>query len=218
MATTGVRAPPALRRADRDAAGAGPYLRLIAQLIPATAATNANPSNASPSPPPANRSIRSTIIAAPFPAPGRALLVVAYRNSVLVQLDRNPLEVGVLGWAVVTGVGRFVGLVFDPVVNVPPSALPFWLSIAWHSLLVVGGTVALVGAFWRDAITGVLVTRAAMWPLSAGGALYALGLAAAGQWRPATAVTVFAVTFGWRAAQITHNVRVVRRSRPGTAI
>lgn len=132
--------------------------------------------------------------------------MVVRRGDVLIPMDRNPLEIGLLAWAAITGGGRLIALyIGDP--SVPPTGIPQWGDIAWHLLLLCGSVAALTGAYWRDAITGVLVVRAAMWPLSAGATVYAVGLALAGQWRPAAAVGLFGAVFAWRAAQIGSHLR-----------
>lgn len=132
--------------------------------------------------------------------------MVVRRGEILMPMDRNPLEIGLLAWAAITGGGRLIALhAGDP--SVPPTGIPEWGDIAWHLLLLLGSAAALVGAYWPDAITGVLIVRAAMWPLSAGATVYAVGLGLAGQWRPALAVALFAGVFAWRAAQIGSHLR-----------
>lgn len=132
--------------------------------------------------------------------------MVVRRGDVLIPMDRNPLEIGLLAWAAVTGGGRLIGLAAGDTA-IPPTGIPAWADLAWHLLLLLGSLAALAGAYWPDAITGVLIVRAAMWPLSAGAGVYAVGLGVAGQWRSTTAVGLFAAVFAWRAVQIGAHLR-----------
>lgn len=128
--------------------------------------------------------------------------MVVRRGDVLIPMDRNPLEIGLLAWAAVTGGGRLIGLAVGDTA-VLPTGIPPWADLAWHILLLLGSLSALAGVYCPDAITGELIVRAAMWPLSAGAGVYAVGLALAGQYRSALAVGLFSFVFAWRARQIT---------------
>jgi hypothetical protein len=132
--------------------------------------------------------------------------VVVRRGDVLVPLDRNPLETWLLGLCVLSGAQSFA---------VRPDHLPVWAAWAWYGLLVLGGIAGLVGAYWRDAITGVLIVRAAMIPVGTGAYLWAAAL----YWTGGTGVIGAAViaSFGlaahWRAVQITRHTRSERKHR-----
>src|SRR5256885_4456397 len=75
------------------------------------------------------------------------------RTGQLVALDRHPLVVYLLALCVLSGVASLL----SPSPNAPH--VPVWVNRAWYLLLVAGGLTALTGAFWRDALTGVLVVR-----------------------------------------------------------
>lgn len=140
--------------------------------------------------------------------------MVIYRNDVLMPLDRNPVETGLLAWAVYTGARRTWVLLFGGHID-PATALPsWWVDLIWHLLLLFGGVLALAGAYWPDAIDGVKIVRWAMWPLGAGCLLYACGLVLGATYGPAVPIALFGATFMARAAQITRDLRtssVIRR-------
>lgn len=122
------------------------------------------------------------------------------RGDVLVPLDRNPLEVFLLGLCVVSGLGSLVN---------PPlsSGVPGWLAAGWYFLLVLGGLAGLTGAYWRDAITGVLIVRAGMIPVGAGAYAYATVTMAHRDVLAGLILFAFGACAHWRAVQITHHVR-----------
>lgn len=130
------------------------------------------------------------------------------RGDVLVPLDRNPLEVYLLALAVTSGLSGLVAGGADV-----PVGSPGWLTWLWYGLLVAGGTVGIVGAWWRDAITAVLIVRAALIPVGAGAYLYALSTARSAGWLSAAMVAGFGVAAHLRAAQISRHLRVERRRK-----
>jgi hypothetical protein len=131
-----------------------------------------------------------------------------HRNR-LTPLDRHPLVIFLLALCVLSGV---VNLATNP-----PTAphVPGWVNASWYILLILGGVAALVGAYLRDAITGVLVVRAGLLPLGAGAYAYALAVGYHGtavDLLGAAVVAIFGLAAHWRAAQITLHVRAVRRA------
>lgn len=55
------------------------------------------------------------------------------------------------------------------VVWILPSAVkPDLATLMWSILLGIGGLVATSGWFWKDAITGLLIVRASMYPIGFG--------------------------------------------------
>lgn len=133
------------------------------------------------------------------------------RGDLLVPMDRNPLEMYLLGLCVLAGLanGYVLALTGRSDDHVPP--LIGW---AFAVLLVAGGLGGIAGAFWPDAISGVLIVRAAMIPTSAGAMAYAVEvLRGGGGWVAALSTAGFAVACGWRAADITSHVRDQRRAR-----
>jgi hypothetical protein len=130
----------------------------------------------------------------------------ARRRDVLVPLERNPLELYLLALCVLSGVAGLAGFGART-----PSQLPPWADAGWYLLLVVGGGLGVVGICWRDAVEGLLVERAAMWPVAAGAGMYAAAIAATGQWLSAVALAGFGAAATARAWAITRMLRA--RSR-----
>src|SRR5437868_796326 len=111
-----------------------------------------------------------------------AVGMVVKRGDLLVPIDRNPLEVYLLGLCVLAGVSGVYALAsgVPPADHTPPA-----MSLIFSVLLVLGGIGGIAGAFWRDAITGVLIVRAAMIPVAAGSLAYAVALLGAPVRNPA---------------------------------
>jgi len=132
--------------------------------------------------------------------------MVVRRGGRLIPLDRHPLVVFLLGWALVVGFGGAAALLFgDP--RPEAGLLPAWLDLSWYLLLGFGGVAVLVGTWWRDPILGVLIARAGYWPLGAGGVCYAAALAASGQVRSAAIICGFAAACTVRVVMIRRDVR-----------
>jgi hypothetical protein len=126
----------------------------------------------------------------------------------LVPLDRHPLVVFLLALCVISGAANLA--------TNPPTAphVPPWINGAWYALLVLAGITVLIGAFLRDAVTGVLVVRAGLLPLGTAAYAYALAIGyhgAPSDLLAAVVVAGFGVAAHWRAAQITFHVRAARR-------
>lgn len=132
--------------------------------------------------------------------------MVVRRGGVLMPLDRHPLVVFLLGWAVFVGFGGAAALMFgDP--RPEAGLLPAWLDLSWYLLLGAGGLVVLAGTWWRDAILGVLIARAGYWPLGAGGVCYTAALLASGQVRSGIVICGFAAACIVRAVMIRRDMR-----------
>lgn len=116
------------------------------------------------------------------------------RGDVLVPLDRNPLELFLLGLCVISSLASS---------RVP--GVPDWAAAGWRVLLGLGGATAIAGAYWRDALTGVLIVRAAM--IWVGFGAYAYAVVAYFAVGPAAAATVvaFGISAHARALQISRN-------------
>lgn len=125
-----------------------------------------------------------------------------------MSLDRHPLVVYLLGWAAFIGFGGAIDLMFgEP--RSPGGQLPVWLDLCWYLLLAFGGSLVLLGTFWRDPLIGVLIARAGYWPTGTGGVIYAGCLATSGMGRSAFVLAAFSVACIWRAASIRRDVRAV---------
>lgn len=139
--------------------------------------------------------------------------MVVRNGDKLMPLDRNPLETYLLALCVFSGVLNGIGLIQRGTTldGTPPP-----LAAAWYLLLIVGGLGGIIGAYWRDPVTGVLIVRAAMWPTAAGAMMYAFVLPGRAGWVSAILVFVFGLFCAWRAMQITAHVKSLARLRVKT--
>ena len=133
-------------------------------------------------------------------------VMVVRRSDVLVPLDRNPSEVFLLALCLVTGLA---GLGAPP-----PPHVNEGFAIAWNLLLAASGLAGLIGIVWRDALAGLLITRAAMIPAGFGAYGYAVILGVATLRESVlqaifsyTVVVGFGVALHWRVVQITRYLR-----------
>lgn len=85
--------------------------------------------------------------------------------------SRHPFQLWVLGALVLAGIGALLGP--DP--QSVQSLLPDVVRAMWALSLLFGGTIGLLGAYWKDAATGLLLERSAL--LFIAGAATAYGLA-----------------------------------------
>lgn len=137
--------------------------------------------------------------------------MVVRRGDLLVPLDRNPLEIYLLGLCVLAGAGSCYILATGG--KLQDDVQP---GIAWmfYVLLIAGGVAGIAGAFWKDAITGVLIVRAGMIPTSAGSLAYAVNLLTRGSsMLSVLSVVGFSVACAWRAWEITRHIRSEKRTR-----
>jgi hypothetical protein len=93
--------------------------------------------------------------------------------------------------AALIGISRLV----EPTSTSLEQALPEVLVNVWYALMTVGSTVCLLGIFWRDAVSGLLIERAGMFSLCSAGLVYTVALISAGGWR-AVAAASFVLAFG----------------------
>lgn len=106
----------------------------------------------------------------------------------LPTMARNELEVFLLGLCVVSGLTRLLEPEHIP--HVPPV-----ITAGWYLLLVVGGSVAVSGLYWRDAVTGALLNRAGL-ILVGTGAYVQAGLVGHALTGPALLSAAILVLFG----------------------
>lgn len=141
----------------------------------------------------------------------------------LVALDRHPLVVFLLGLCVISGIANLV----TP--NPAAPHVPLWINRAWYLLLIGGGLTALVGVFWRDVVTGILVVRAGLLFVGAGAYAYAVvvghhGLNRYGETHQervaallgAVVILGLGVAAHWRVVQATLHVRAEIRRKSAT--
>ena len=141
-------------------------------------------------------------------------MVVRLVDGRIVPLDRNWLELFVFALGFAVGANRLVRLALGIPVD-PAAGIHLWLDITWHVLVVVGGTLAWVGAWRRNPYAGVRTVAYGLWPLAAGAILYSGGLALHGQEFPAGVYAGFAIACIGRAVQITKALRDHRRQQQG---
>lgn len=86
-------------------------------------------------------------------------------------------------------------------------AMPDWLVTAWYVVLAFGSIVSLVGVFWREPSTGLLIERAGMWFLSSSALVYTIALFGVGGSRALAAASFVG---GFSAASALRSVDVSR--------
>lgn len=126
------------------------------------------------------------------------------------DLDPNPFESFLLGICALQGY-----LVLSGIAH--PSSLQAVLGpnlrIAWASLLLFGGAVALAGLHWpADLMTGFEIKRVGLFACGTATLIYGLALALLGPQGYAVAVIQlgFSIACFARIVQVTHRIRRVR--------
>jgi hypothetical protein len=126
-----------------------------------------------------------------------------------MMLRRHPLVIYLNAIVAASGVAYF----FGPPPGSVATLLPGGLASLWYGSLALGGATGLVSAAWPDALTGVLIERAAMWPLGMATLAYSVALVALAHLVAlftAGLVAGFGVAAILRALQITRELRSVR--------
>ncbi len=121
-------------------------------------------------------------------------------RPVLIIGRREPFKLFLLALCVYTGVRQFL-------VPGEPDQVPWWALGTWYVVLVVFGAAGLVGAAWRDPVTGLLVERVALTVLGFVALVYAVVVAIFGGLVGAGVVAAFSVTCGVRVWRITADLR-----------
>jgi len=124
------------------------------------------------------------------------------RSDVLVPLHRNAMEVYLLGLCALSGIASIATSPATP-------GVPTWASHVWYVLVAGAGLVATAGMFWRDALTGLLIEAAAMWPLGAGAYGYAAFVGRADMFA-GVVVALFGICAHVRGYQLTRLTRTYR--------
>lgn len=104
--------------------------------------------------------------------------VVGHDPLASVPPSRNPFQVWLLTASVASG---WVNLLEGPDTSFNRE-MPGWIAVAWGLILVLGGTIGLISAWWSDRITGLLLERTALGSMAM--AMFAYG-------------SVVLYTFGW---------------------
>jgi hypothetical protein len=125
-------------------------------------------------------------------------------DAVVVLGRRRPPErIWLLAVAVLAGGLYLAG--FAPPPSVVDAALPHWVRPVWYSLLLSGGLIGLVGIWWRDVTTGLMLERVAMVWLAAGMIAYTISIVwFAGP--PGVGAALF--LGGWAAALLARTIQI----------
>lgn len=125
--------------------------------------------------------------------------VTVRKGSRLYGIEqRNALEVFLLTFVILTGL---VAL-FRPF----REAVPAFLQVAWNATLILGGATSLVGMFWHEAITGILITRAGLIVTGTMAYLYAIPIWWVGGPYATMVVAIFGIAAHTRAWQISRQL------------
>lgn len=114
---------------------------------------------------------------------------------------RHPFEVAMLSVAAIIGASRLLAHTSGTLER----ALPDLLVITWYVLLTLSSVTGLVGIFWREPVTGLLIERAGMSGMFASCIVYTTVLIAFSGWAAVAAagfVLGFAVAALIRALDI----------------
>lgn len=137
------------------------------------------------------------------------------RDVVVVEgtEGRNPFEVLMLGWSVLSG--AYLIFVAPPAGSVTED-IPRWVVTSWYILLCTGGLVGLVGVWLRNLTLSLLVERAAMLIVSSSATLYTVALFSLSgsplrAFGPASVVLTFAASSFIRFVRINVHLSEVRR-------
>ncbi len=126
--------------------------------------------------------------------------MVVRRDDVYVPLVRNTVEMWLLGLCVLSGAQSW---------HTRVAHLPAWAGWVWYGLLIGGGLLGVAGGVWPDAITGILVLRAAWLVIGFGAYGWTVALLAVHSAQPVAAIVT--ATFGaaahGRVVQISRYVR-----------
>lgn len=137
--------------------------------------------------------------------------MVVKRGNLLVPLDRNPLEIYLLSLCVLFGVWSLAVLVKT---GETPDHASVLVGSVFYPMLTLAGLAGIAGAYWRDAITGVLIVRSGMIPLACATLAYAISVGrGGGGWITAVAIAGLAVACGLRAWEITRHIKDHSRTR-----
>lgn len=139
---------------------------------------------------------------------------------------RHPYAVYLLALCVLSGLLALLGTATGQPTEPPAvaAAVPEWARLAWYSLLICGGSLALLGVLWPhqrivDLVTGLLWERRGVYGLTLGAALYGVALIALDGpvSKVSGALTVgFAVASAMRVRRIGHDLDRIRQLLRGS--
>lgn len=117
---------------------------------------------------------------------------------------QHPFEVAMLLSAAAVGVSR---LLAGSTSGSLERTLPPGLLLVWYVLLTFGSVVSLVGVFWVEPVTGLLVERSGLWALSSACAVFGVAIVTVGGLR-GVAASLF--LFGFTVACLLRAVDIGR--------
>lgn len=131
---------------------------------------------------------------------------------------RHPFEIFMLLLAAVTSIPSLLGAAPEP--GSIEEALPGWASFSWQVALVIGSVMALVGIWWRERATGLILEQLGLALVGVAGVIYAfsvwsvVGVAAA---IPGGIILGFGIAciVRWRQIQRTINAVHAEEKRQG---
>lgn len=132
------------------------------------------------------------------------------RKIIVISGKGRPHEVMLLVVSVLLGIAFLLGI--KPP-NSIESLMPTWMRTAWFLFLLIGGSIGLVGIWWRNKYTGLVLERFSMILLSAAAGMYAVAVISYGK---TAAIAVGAILIAWsiacgvRATQITSDLKSMR--------
>lgn len=124
---------------------------------------------------------------------------------------RHPFEVFTLYLAFLTGLPTVLDLAPRP--GSVDAELPLAVAVGWSFVLTLGAMLALMGIYWKDRITGLIMEQLGIGfvgvaaAIYVGTALYAIGWAAA---IPGAVLGGFALSCGWRYRQIQRTLNIAK--------
>lgn len=130
------------------------------------------------------------------------------RQPLIVRSGRSPFQVYLMVAAVAIGV---VGLAGRRPSKAVEELLPHYSLVAWYIILIVGGTICVVGSYngsrqTKDQLLlGFAMERIGLWPLGIATSLYVVGVTAVAGWGGFAAgafPAAFCFACFWRLRQI----------------
>lgn len=141
-----------------------------------------------------------------------------HTHSIIVLTKRrHPADVLLLAVSLLQGLAFVLGTPVRPPTSIE-QIMPDWLILAWYWTLIVSGAVGLTGNFWpghiltslRIRLSGVMFAAAPAAAYTVVSAVYG-GL---GAMYTAGVVAAWVAMCLWRAAQLTSDIRHLRRAAP----
>lgn len=126
--------------------------------------------------------------------------------------SRHPFELFTLGLCAFVGLPLLVGEARPGSIS---ALLPPWAGDVWGAMLVVGALVALLGIYWRNRVTGIVLEQIGLMSVGLGALFYTL-VVVIQNGVPALYATIFVGGFGtsclWRYFQLARFLKTLRKA------